>query len=178
MAAEIDTTTFVYKDLGLDRIKHELHTLSRGMVCVGWPGQTKIHQPVNHMRGTIGGVRARPRPRPPLDVATLAVIHEFGSPKNNIPARPVMRQTNQRHSRELQSIMPALLRRIYAGRILPSKALAQLGVFWEGKIKQTFRDGVFVPLRPATIARKGSSKPLIDSGQLRQSVTSIIRWGA
>lgn len=89
-----------------------------------------------------------------------------------------MRQTNQRHSRELQSITAELLRRIYAGRILPSKALTQLGVFWEGKIKQTFRDGVFAPLRPATIARKGSSKPLIDSGQLRQSVTSVTRWRA
>ena len=178
MAAEIDTTTFVYRDLGKARIEHELRTLSHGAVFVGWPGQRTLHRPVNHIRGTIGGVRARPKPREPLDVARLAIIHEFGSPKNNLPARPVMRQTNQRHARELQPILAGMLRRIYAGRILPSKALAQLGVFWEGKIKQTFRDGVFAPLRPATIARKGSSKPLIDSGQLRQSVTSVTRWGA
>lgn len=181
MAAEIDTsklTTFVYKDLGLERIKRELRILDRGRALVGWPGNGRKHREVTHFRQKNGNVGRRKSKAPgSVDVATIAIIHEFGSPKNNLPARPVMRQTNQRHARELQGFTRRLLLAIYGGRILPSKALAQLGVFWEGKIKQTFRDGVFAPLRPATIARKGSSKPLIDSGQLRQSVTSVVVGG-
>jgi hypothetical protein len=32
-------------------------------------------------------------------------------------------------------------------------------------------NGKFAPLKAKTIKRKGSSKPLIDTGQLRQSIT-------
>lgn len=178
MAAEIDPrklTTFVYKDLGLARIKQELRALHRGHALVGWPGNGPKHREVTHFRQKNGNVGRRKAKVPgKVDIASLAIIHEFGSPKNNLPARPVMRQTNQRHSKALQGVTRRILVSIYEGRLLPTQALRQLGVFWEGKIKQTFRDGMFAPLRPATIAKKGSSKPLIDSGQLRQSVTSRV----
>ena len=35
--------------------------------------------------------------------------------------------------------------------------------------------GPFTPNAPATVKRKGSSQPLIDTGNLRKSITFVIR---
>lgn len=47
------------------------------------------------------------------------------------------------------------------------------GSFLEGKIKEkiTLSDPDWPPLKPETIKRKKSSRPLIDTGRLRNSVT-------
>jgi hypothetical protein len=169
-----ETPKFVYKDLGMSRIRKEIELLGKGYVLVGWPGDGPTHREVTHTTSKSGRTRAKKGAHTSIPVAAIALVHEFGSPANNIPERPVMRKTNRAYSRALAFAMARVVRQIYAGKLLPSMALKQLGVFWEGRIKTTFREGFFAPLKPATIARKGSSKPLIDSGQLRQSVTSRV----
>lgn len=51
--------------------------------------------------------------------------------------------------------------------------LKKAGAFLEGAIKETITKGrsEWPPLKPETIKRKGSSKPLIDTGKLRASIT-------
>ena len=51
--------------------------------------------------------------------------------------------------------------------------LRKAGAFLEGAIKQKITQGdpSWPPLKPETIKRKGSSKPLIDTGKLRASIT-------
>ena len=51
--------------------------------------------------------------------------------------------------------------------------LRKAGAFLEGAIKQKITEGdpSWPPLKPETIKRKGSSKPLIDTGKLRASIT-------
>lgn len=44
-----------------------------------------------------------------------------------------------------------------------------IGQWWVGKIQQRITEGISPDLHPFTIERKGSSKPLIDSGRLRAS---------
>lgn len=162
----------------MERIRTELRALQRGSVLVGWPGNSPRHREVIHTTGTNGKRRARKsKVESPMTVAALAVAHEYGIPARNLPSRPVMRQAAQMYSKSLEAFNRRLLLAIYSGAILPSRALAQLGVFWEGKLKQTFRTGTFTPLKRATILAKGSSKPLIDSGQLRGSVTSRVVSG-
>lgn len=53
------------------------------------------------------------------------------------------------------------------------RALATAGAFLEGEIKQTIQRGrpEWAPLKPATVRRKRSSKPLIDTGKLLNSIT-------
>jgi hypothetical protein len=46
-----------------------------------------------------------------------------------------------------------------------------------GVIKQRIANGIAPPNSPYTIARKGSSKPLIDTGQLRNSITYQVEIG-
>ncbi|RLI74767.1 hypothetical protein DRO97_05075 [Archaeoglobales archaeon] len=54
--------------------------------------------------------------------------------------------------------------------------LKKAGAFLEGAIKETITKGrpEWSPLKPETIKRKGSSKPLIDTGKLRASITHRI----
>lgn len=53
------------------------------------------------------------------------------------------------------------------------RILKLAGAFLEGKIKELFTKtpSEWPPLKPETIKRKGSSKPLIDTGRLRNSIT-------
>ncbi len=169
-----DPPKFVYKDLGMTRIRDEIRLLEKGYVLVGWPGGGPNHREVTHLRTSSGKTRSKKGSVTTLPIAAIALVHEFGSPEDNLPARPVMAKTNRAYAKRLGPVMVKVVRDIYAGKLLPSTALKQLGVYWEGRIKAMFREGAFAPLRPATIAAKGSSKPLIDSGQLRQAVTSRV----
>lgn len=53
--------------------------------------------------------------------------------------------------------------------------IKKFGNFVEGLVKDKIVNGPFVPNSPATIKRKGSSRPLIDNGHLHNSVRYQIR---
>jgi phage gpG-like protein len=55
--------------------------------------------------------------------------------------------------------------------------LTRMGIACEKAIQEAFRSSGFGTWRenaPSTIQRKGSSAPLIDTGQLRRSITSKV----
>ena len=54
-------------------------------------------------------------------------------------------------------------------------ALEALGVFGKGLVQEKISTGDFEPNAPSTIRKKGSDKPLIDTGRLRQSVNYVIK---
>lgn len=60
------------------------------------------------------------------------------------------------------------------------RILRLAGAFLEWKIKEkiTHSDPEWPPLKPETIKRKRSSKPLIDTGRLRNSITHKIEENA
>ena len=112
--------------------------------------------------------------------AALMFIHTNGSPLRNIPARPV--------------IEPAIAadgnKQIIAGELgqaakqqleqNPQQALTFLrraGTAGSNASKAWFTDSRnnWAPNSPETIRRKGSNRPLIDTGALRRSITWVIR---
>jgi hypothetical protein len=107
--------------------------------------------------------------------AELAAIHEFGAPRANIPARPFIRPTFDTRRDELVRLQTKLAKDLIAGKIDVTQAMGLLGAWGAGAIKaQVTRNGQFVPLAVATIRRKNSSKPLIDSGQMLASVSWVV----
>lgn len=159
----------------MERILKSIGNLPKGYVMVGWPGKGPAHKEVSHELGKDGTIKAKKgKTDSPMTVAQIAVIHEFGAPAAGIPSRPVMKQTNLKYRASLAPFQAQLLSQIYRGTLTPEQALKQMGVYWEGRLKGMFREGQFTPLKPATIRRKGSSRPLIDSSQLRNSVTSRV----
>lgn len=156
------SVTFESKDLGKSRIKKDLRGLNSFAALVGIPSTAP--RPVDK------------KTKKPLaiNMASLALIHERGSAANNIPARPFMKQTRQRVEGRFARLLRRLYKQVVNGKVNPQNGLAKLGVDYEGEMKNTFTVGQFVPNKPATIKRKGSSRPLIDTGHLRQSITSKV----
>lgn len=154
--ARVSVTTTVRATPQGKALQTTLQSLSGSYVKVGWPGEdTRMHS---------GGIT----------MAGLAMVHEFGSPARNIPSRPVLKQTAQTSMPKQKKLCASLLQQITSSRITPRQAFGRLGEWYVGAIKTTFTTGNFKPLAPSTILRKRSSRPLIDTGQLRGSVTSRV----
>jgi hypothetical protein len=85
-----------------------------------------------------------------------------------------MKQTRQRAEGRFARLLRRLYKQVVNGKVNPINGLSKLGVAYEGEMKNTFLVGQFTPNKPATIKRKGSSRPLIDTGHLRQSIISKV----
>ncbi|WP_294966417.1 hypothetical protein [uncultured Gilliamella sp.] len=107
--------------------------------------------------------------------AELAMIHEFGVPERGIPERSFMRSTASEESNNLGQLSKQVLNECLAGNISPYDAYATIGAYFQGRIVEKITDGEFEPNNENTVKRKGSSKPLIDTGQLRASITYEVR---
>lgn len=144
------TTTTEDNDLGMKRILKELALIDGSYTKVGFPGETT--QP---------------------SVMTKAAVNEFGSQKKKIPSRPFMRQTFEDPSVQAQLgvLRATFLNGIYAGTITVKTALGRIGEFYAGEIKRKIVTGNFAPLSAKTIRAKGSTRPLIHTGQMRNSIT-------
>lgn len=105
-------------------------------------------------------------------VAYIATIQEFGYPEGGIPARPFFRPTITQNKTEYGQQFAGAMAGTLAGKI-PSfaSALEQIGGLAAGDISKAISRVTNPPLAQATIDRKGSSKPLVDSGLMIQSVT-------
>lgn len=102
-------------------------------------------------------------------VAQVATWNEFGTP--TIPKRPAMRMTIEKNRDRLVEIMAKALTRLTSGMSSPETELGRIGLFTVGAMKRTMAEGVPPPNAPSTVAGKRSSKPLIDTGQYRNSIT-------
>jgi len=101
----------------------------------------------------------------------VAAMHEFGAPGANIPQRSFIRGTVDAKRAEIAAKQAALAKQVAAGEVDPRAALERLGASVAGMVQTRIAEGIDPPNAPATEERKGSKKPLIDTGQLRSSVT-------
>lgn len=114
-----------------------------------------------------------------ITILHLAAIHEFGSPAANIPERSFIRRTFWTSGVWLPAFQARLAKGIITGKLTAALALEILGQKCVGEVQKTIKGGEPIPppLRPATIARKGSSRPLVDTGRLVQSIAYEVTRG-
>ena len=103
-----------------------------------------------------------------VSVAQVAAWNEFGT--EHSPARPFMRQTITDQRDKISKFVQNRARNVVNGSMDAQTALNGIGSYAKGRMQAEIRDGDFEPNAPSTVARKGSSKPLIDTGRMRQSV--------
>ena len=106
------------------------------------------------------------------DLVDVAAYNEFGA--SDIPARPFMKQSFENHEPELKAACTAAYQKVSAGGTA-EQALKELGAFAKGLIQEEIANGSFEPNAPSTIRKKGSERPLIDTGFMRQSVNYVIK---
>nr|WP_282562108.1 hypothetical protein [Providencia stuartii] len=109
-----------------------------------------------------------------LSNATIAAAHEFGVP-GHIPERSFLLSTLRENKGKatkllIREIMTDISQEDYSGR-----SLAIVGEKLAGEVKRKIQTGISPALDLKTIKRKGSSKPLIDTGNLIQSITYEVR---
>jgi hypothetical protein len=110
----------------------------------------------------------------PVSLAMIAAVHEFGNPEMGIPERSFLRGGIRHGMPKFKELNETNLRAVVLGKMTIEEAIDQLGVVAAGEVKREFAIGEFKALKQKTIDRKGSSRPLIDSGQLRQSITYVV----
>ena len=102
--------------------------------------------------------------------AQLAAWHEFGVPKNRIPSRPVIRGTVERNKRKLDRFLNRQAARVVEGSLTKDQMMLGAAEMLAGEMKKTITRSIGLKSnRPSTVRQKGSSRPLVDTGQLKNS---------
>lgn len=127
--------------------------------------------------------------------AALAYIHNFGSPIRHIPPRPFMYPGIREAQKKIVVRYKSALRAgIDGNRDEMIRQLAAAGLAAQIGVQRKITTGPFKPLAASTIAARkrklrgtkpltatqrnmgfSDIKPLIDTGQLRRSITFVIR---
>jgi hypothetical protein len=113
--------------------------------------------------------------------ALLGYVHEYGSPAQNIPARPFLHPgiNNARAGIERHMKKAAQLALLGKSDEVTGE-LEKVGLIAMVSVQRKINAGPFEPLKPATLAarrRRGrtGTKPLIDTTQLERSITYVVR---
>lgn len=145
-------------DHGYADLVRRMHALAKGArVSAG------IHaQDGNHSHGGA------------LTVLDVATFHEFGT--SRVPMRSFVRGWMTIHEKDVHALYLDQLRLYLTGKATPAQVLNRIGLYMSGGMKQRISARIPPPLAAVTIRKKGSSVPLVDTGQLRASITYSFRW--
>ena len=122
------------------------------------------------------GVPASTNPRQgATNNATIAATHELGAPSKNIPARPFLVPVVQGNSQKYVGLMAQGFKNALRDQEKIKRVYEKIGLVISNDVKDYIVSGNFVPLKQSTIDAKGSSKPLINTGELRNSITYEVR---
>lgn len=110
--------------------------------------------------------------QPGESMADIAAQNEFGTRK--IPERSFMRTAFDENIADITTYFSDQLGLVIDKAQNIQQALGLTGQLVTGLIQRKIRQIVIPPNAPFTIIQKGSSKPLIDFGQMIQSVRYVI----
>lgn len=105
-------------------------------------------------------------------IAEIAEAHEFGA---GVPQRSFLRGWFDERQGEIEKVLSAQLElSLRQGKSL-DWALERVALWAQGDIQKRIAAGIMPPNSEETIRRKGSSKPLIDTGVLKASILAYYR---
>lgn len=107
-----------------------------------------------------------------ISIKDLAAIHELGL---GVPKRafvgPALKKNRLKYIKYIGKQLTPIVRR----RQTMNAAWQTVGMMAVADVQEYMITAKFTPLAASTIARKGSSKPLIDTGQMRQAITYRVK---
>jgi len=116
-----------------------------------------------------------------INNAELGYIHDRGAPEVNIPARPFLEPGIKDVQPAIEDGLKSAADAAFMGRQeAVDRQLNAIGLKAQAAVRAKITTGPFVPLKLATLAarrRRGrtGTKPLIDTGQLRNAINYVIR---
>lgn len=168
------------KDRGWRRINKAFKSLD------GWEATIGAHGDAGKHKGGIDnvaltaihefGVQFRhPGGTPYTFVGNRVVFLKKGDPRAigitrphmiQIPERSFLRSTWDKRVKSYERLLQKQAGLVMDGRATAPQAVGIVGEKVLADVKRTIKRGVPPPLKPATVARKGSTKQLIDTGQM------------
>lgn len=106
------------------------------------------------------------------DICDIAMWNELGT--EHIPARPFLRKSVDENTAEINAFLQERKEDILRGAPA-QQILNDIGNFQHDLIQEKITEGSYPPNAASTIRKKGSDKPLIDTGTMRGSVHYVIR---
>jgi len=153
-------------DRGWDDIKKKMRSADRSFTKVGLPFNVKVN------KGSGGGSKGK-RITESFKLIDVALVQEFGSKDGRIPPRAAIRQAFDTNIRKITDFQIRIYDGLIADKLNVRQGLGLLGEFMTGKIKRQITTLRSPPNKDSTKKRKGSSNPLIDHSQYRNSVTHV-----
>lgn len=108
-----------------------------------------------------------------ISVIQVGAIHEFGMGRN--PERSFLRVPFSQNEKIINAFINKQFSLIFNGEADTVQSLNKIGILARNISVDAFTNNDWKENSPATIERKGSSRPLIDTGNLRQSITWVVR---
>jgi hypothetical protein len=108
-------------------------------------------------------------PNSELNIPTIGAIQQFGTA--TIPARPWLDTGVAKAMPQIDRIMA---KEYKSDDFDPKKMLELIGVAAVNHVQKNIEEIKSPPNAASTVAQKGSSNPLIDTGTMRQSVTYVL----
>lgn len=137
-------------------------------------GFKRLRAAIEELKDTevkVGVLSDEKHPGSDLTNVELAAILTFGTADGHVPARPFIEPPLRKNRSEYRDLLKKLLRKSLEGKITAKDAFDLIGEKMVVDIRKYITDGVPPPNAPSTIARKGSSTPLIDTGALFNAIT-------
>ncbi len=107
-----------------------------------------------------------------LSVLEIAEINEYGI---GVPARPAITMFADAKAATASKEMAAVISAAIKARQKPAQRLDAYAQRLAGELQGRIAQGTPPENAPSTIAKKGSSVPLIDEGQFRSSIRGRVR---
>jgi len=130
-------------------------------------------------RGVYVGVRSKDgveiEPGEELNLAQIAAVNEFGSEDGHVPERSYLRSTLDENQEKYEKMLIDASVAYVTGKRDLDTSLKVLGVIAVSDVQRKIVKLRAPPNAPATIARKGSSNPLIADGRLHASIDYKLR---
>lgn len=117
----------------------------------------------------------------PINNAEIGYLMETGSPAQNIPERPFLVPGVENATKQFTPHLKAAgLSALEGKTAMIERDFDRAGMVASSAVKAKITDGPFTPLSPKTLQKRrakgrAGERPLIDTGQLRRSVTHVVR---
>jgi hypothetical protein len=112
----------------------------------------------------------------PYSRAYELYVHENGSPLWQSPPRPVLAPAMENSKELIAEQMKEAFQAVLDGSNSTNE-LGKIGMLGQNIARDWFTnpENKWAPNSPLTVKKKGSNRPLVDSGELRKAITWILR---
>ena len=158
----------VIKEDNLQSVLDAFKTLTKNEVLIGVPAEDAEREP-------------DPDDPKPANNAMIGYVNEFGSPAQNIPARPHLVPGVQGVSdRLVKALRKGCEGALDGKRGAADKSLRAAGLIAEAGVKDKITSIIPPELAPGTLAERKrhgfeGETPLVVTGQYRNSITSVLK---